>query len=527
MAETLQVARLPIGFNGFNGSNNLSQMDIGELADATNISYEQNLIQKEAGAAKFNATTLESGADIISGIYWEPTASAAYDVVYVNGKLLRDTNTDGTFITTLKTGLSTSATTGQFVEAGNESATDNRKLFFMNGVNNVEYVDGTGVTTTALTTAAADWSGSNWPITGAVHEDRLWLAGNANDPHRVYYSSVTNHAEFVTGAGTISVFPGEGGRIRNVTSFKGYLIVFKEKAIFYINTTDPTEANWKVGRISRNVGVFNPLAVDIVDDDVFFIDQTGLLRALSTMTEYGSYATRNLFDHHDMNHWVQSNISYADLPVARLLYYPTRRELHAALPIGGSTSNNIRVVLDLTEGRLRYRLIDRDDVYSMWLRNESSVPGMAFGDGSGFVYELDQENRTKDGAYTSRLETAPTDFSDQDPSFGTRNKHAHYLELEFEAASAGTMDVDVIWDSTVYQTVTFNLEPAGAALGSFVLGTDALGASGTLKNYRKRIVGQGRRISFAFKHNGDNQNFKLASAFFGFKLADHRLQHGE
>ena len=90
MAETLQVAHIPIGMDGFNGSINLSQMSIGELSDATNISYSQNLIQKEDGALKLNASELESGADIISGVYWEPTAAAQYDIIYVNKKLKKD-----------------------------------------------------------------------------------------------------------------------------------------------------------------------------------------------------------------------------------------------------------------------------------------------------------------------------------------------------------------------------------------------------------------------------------------------------
>ena len=527
MAETLQVAHIPIGLDGFNGSNNLSQMQITELSDATNISYEQNLIQKEAGALKLNSSVQESGADIIAGIYWEPTAAAQYDVIYVSGKLKRDTAGDGSFSTTLRTGM-TAQTIGQFIEAGNESGTDNRKLFFVDGVNSVEYVDGTGATTTALDNASPDWTGTNQPITGAVHEDRLWLAGNANDPHRVYYSQIDNHADFTSStSGQLTVFPGEAGAIKGIVSFKGFLIVFKQYGVYYINTTDAVLANWKVGRVSRHIGCLSPMAMDVVDDDILFIDQVGMLRALSTLNEFGSFGTKTLSDEHDMNRWIQSHISYAYIHLARLHYFPGKREVHAAIPINAATANNIRIIMDFSEGRMRYRLVDRDDCYSMWERRPSAVPEMAFGDGSGYVYRLYQETRTKDGAYVARFETAPTDFSDQDPQFGTRNKHGHYLEMSFEAASAGVLNVDIIWDNVVYQTVEFTLEGIGAALGSFELGVSKLSGSSSLKNIRKRIVGQGRRFALAGKHTGDEQNFKLAEAFLGFKMADHRIQRGE
>ena len=532
MAEQLEVARIPVGIQGFNGSSNLSQMDVGELFDATNISYDQNLIQKEAGAEKHNASALESGADIIAGHYWVPTTAAEYDVVYVNGKLLRDTAGDGTFSTTLRSGMSTNPVTGQFIDGGKESASDNKKLFFVNGEDSVEYVDGTGATTTALTNAAADWTGTNQPITGDIHEDRLWLAGNLNDPHRVYYSLVSDHADFVTAdAGSISVYPGEGCRINRIVSFKGFLIVFKECGVYYIDTRDALIGNWKVGRVSRNIGTLSPASVDIVDDDIWFIDQIGLIRTVSTLNEFGSIATNNIFDMHEMTHWVQSKVTYANLNKARLMYYPARREVHAAYPVETSTTNNTRVVVDLSDLQtghgIRFRLIDRDDVYSMWLRTVSSVPGYGFGDGSGFVYKGDQSARTKDGPYSARFATAPTDFADQNPSLGTINKHGHYLELVIEQGSGGTLSVDIFWDNTLYDSVNFDIDDAGATLGTFVIGTDVLSNTGSLKNIRRRITGQGRVFSMIGRHSSDSQNFKLAEAYIGIKMADHRIQRGE
>ncbi|MFQ5459389.1 MAG: hypothetical protein ACE5EL_01205, partial [Anaerolineae bacterium] len=176
-----------------------------------------------SGTSSSGSTATGGAPKVTALIDWWPTETTQRIVVATaDGKLFKDSGDD--FGTSLKTGLGTNKVS-VLVAAGAEASGNNRKLFHFNGNDVVQVLSADGVATTDLTTPPTDWSGGNQPRSGTIHKNRLWGWGNANDPHRVYYSLAADHEDFTTSdAGSISVYPGEGQYIIAGISFRGYIL---------------------------------------------------------------------------------------------------------------------------------------------------------------------------------------------------------------------------------------------------------------------------------------------------------------
>lgn len=528
MAYVGHVVEIPIGQGGLTGTKNQSLITPDQLIVATNVAYDTGTIKKEGGATKYNSTAISGTPDVIGGYDWWPdTATQRMVVVTSAGTILKDSG-GGTFSTTLASGLTVSDTVPMFVEGGKEAAANNRKLFIFTGQNQVKVLSGDGATAASIAIPPADWT-SNFPTTGTNHEGRLWAAGNSNDPHRVYYSTATNHEDLTgAGSGSISVYPGEGEKIVSILSFKGLLVCWKfPVGIYYIDTTDPTIANWKVKKLSTGTGGVSPLGYVIADDDVLFMDASGNFQLLSTVTEFGDVSSSNLSQRAQMNTFVRDNINFTGLNKCRAAYYGFKREAHFALFGSSATTNNRRIVIDLNGQVPRFRFSDRDTNHTIWLRKDTdNVPKLLMGSSGGFVYKLDQVTTAKDGlGYNSTFQSSHTDFSHVDPVLATKQKQGQFLELVVEPTGNWNLAVDIYWDNTYSQTVYFNMGTSGAALGSFTLGTDTLGGDAVL-NRKQRISGGGRRFSMSCSNSGANENFSVARFYLHFVVGDERNAAG-
>lgn len=516
------IAEIPLGYDGLTGSKNLAQVRPSQLLMAENITYEAGSTQKEGGATKYNTTAITGAPTILGGWDWFPTTGAQRMVVYTSdGKLYKDAGS-GAFATTLATGLA-SGVVPVFVEGGAEALASNRKLFCFNGAGAVQVLSGDGVTTAALATPPADWSGSNQPISGCVHEGRLWGALG----HRVYFSMTTNHEDFTgTGSGQIAVYPGESERIVQISSFKGLLLVWKyPQGVYAIDTSSTTITNWRVVRVSSAIGGVSPLGACMIDDDILFLDQGGNVQLLSGLHDFDQFGTKNLTYVHDMAPFIRSNVAFNRLDKARVVFYAHKREAHIALTSASQTVNTARLVVDFNRADVpRFRWSPRDVCEALWLRKDVNNTQKLFcGDNIGFVWHLDQATRSKDGlGYTGQLQTAWMDLSFVDPSLAVKRKTAQFLEIVVEPKGNWSINVEILWDGKSYGTQAFNMGVTGAALGSFILDQDQLGAE-AVTTRKRRMVGSGRRCSFIFKNSGAGEDFSLARAFFGFTVNDERL----
>jgi len=523
LANNTLIAEIPLGLTGLNGSKNMSQVPITSLISAENISYANGTIEKEGGATKYNSTTVSGSPSILGGHDWNHDGGTQRMVIFGdNGRLLKDTG-GGDFTVTLATGLTTTDVIPVFVEGGKEVAANNRKLFTYTGANAIQSLSADGATTASVASGfTTDWSGSNNPTFGVMHENILWGGGNANDPNRMYYSTATDHE---VGDGSIAVYPGDDEKLVGGVSYKGGLICFKyPRGIYLIDTSDSTVANWRVKLLNDEIGVAGVRAYARVENDVLFMDSSGDIRLLSSTDEFGDIGTESLSDKQDMGPWIRENVDMAQSDQFIMTYYPTKREAHLACTEIGSTTNNLRIVMDFNvPGTVKFRTSKRDTPVSMWTRQVSRVPQLVHGTSSGFVYTMDTSAFTKDSAgYAAEFQTPHTDLSYIDPKLSTKRKNMKFLELVTEPLGNWDLSVDVYLDGEFSQTVDFNMGSAGAILGSFALDTDRLGGN-SINNRKRRIVGSGRRVSFVARNSGDGQGFSAARLFLHYNIGNERL----
>lgn len=638
------IVELPIGTDGFTGTKNLSQTQPTQLIQATGIDYAEGSMRKEGGSTKYNSSVITGTPKILSGYDWNPSASVQRMIVYTSaGKLLKDTG-GGDFTVELKASLNTSAF-GMFTEAGKEQASNNRKLFFLNGVNPVQVLSGDSATTTdigatgvtaptaptvalagagagnldtgvvytykitfinangeteagtisaditptggdgqvsltaipvsphssvtsrkiyrtdgggstykLLTTVSdnttttftdniadgslgatapatnsagtqpSDWSGTNQPTVGANHEGRFWGAGNANDPHRFYYSTTSDHEDIT---GSIPIHAGEGEKIVAAASFKGFLIIWKfPLGVYAIDTTAVAEADWKVVRLNMSTGGVSSLCAVPVDDDILFLDNSGNFQLLSAVQEFGDVSARNLSKTSDMDVWVRDNLDLSKLNKCQAIWYPKKRQARFALTQTGSSNNDIQVIVDFNRPNFqRFHFSVQNECVSIWTRKESDNTFLPIvGDAVGFIRKLDQAARTKDTntGYEGKFQTTHDDFGWFDKSLAVKRKRGQFLELVVEPKGSHNVDVDVIWDGSYEDTYQFDMGEVGVGLGVFVLNTDVLGGA-DIVNRKKRITGSGKRFSIICKNDTNAQDFNISKFLLYMTPADERI----
>ncbi len=380
--------------------------------------------------------------------------------------------------------------------------------------------------TNTATTQPIDWSSTNQPSVGAIHEGRLWGAGNANDAHRIYYSDDENHEDFLdTGSGQMPIYAGEGQKVVKIVSFKGFLIVWKyPRGIYAVDTTSVTVADWKVKRLNTGTSGINSMSAIIGDDDIIFIDANGQFQFLSTVHDFGDVTNKNLSKIADLNKWMRDNINFSRLDKCQAVWYPKKREARFAMSKAGSTINDIQIIIDFNRADLpRFRFSDQNTCESLWLRLEADNTFRPLcGDDAGFVWKLDDDTRSKDGeAFEGLLQTPHDDFGWKEPLLVSKRKNGQFLELVVEPKGNWDTNVDVYWDDEFEDTYKFNMGITGATLGSFKLGVDALAGDSVL-NTKRRITGSGKRFSLIASNAGIGEDFSISKFLLYFTVGDEK-----
>lgn len=525
MSFTGVVAELIVGYDGLTGSKNLSQVLPSQLLRATNVTYENGPMQKEPGATKYNSTPISGSPSVIGGWDWWPTTALQRMIVVTSaGNVLKDTG-GGTFGTTLASGLTLTDVVPVFVQGGKEVAANSRKLFLFSEKNQVKVLVADGVTMASISAPPADWT-ANFPVGGFIHEGSLWGYGNDNDPHRLYKSLSTNHEDFTTTPFSVAIYPGEGQRIAWAISYKGLIVVAKyPRGIYYVDTTDPSSANWKVLRLTDAVGSPGVLSYALIENDIVFVESSATIGQASAVIEFGSLGGSNLSQRAEMYGFIQDNFNLSRLKFIRGAYSPARRQVHFAWARTGGAVNDARLVIDFMRLDLpRFRFSDRDICESLWLRlDNNNIHRLVSGDNAGTVWLMENEVRSKAGGYLGEFQVPHTDFSQLDTKYGTLRKEGKFLEIVAEPKGNWNITADIIWDGKLKQTVQFNMGVSGAVLGTFIIGTDALGSDQVL-NRKRRIMGGGRRFSVSFKNGGDGQDFSIARAYLHFQVGSEALK---
>lgn len=549
-------ANVELAKYGLVGTRNLASVPVTALLQARNISLDTGAITRAGGSRAYNSGIAESFLEMeesldlilqeddssfivleesggeplpagITGVWdWFPTTDAQRLIAGLNnGEIWRDADEDGVF-ELAKTGLDPDAIY-VFAEGGAEEIGNNRKLFVATGFDAVQVFDGDTLTTRDIgANAPVDWTVGSQPRSVFFHNGRMWGVLE----HLLYGSTVTDHEDFTnTGSVIIPVQTGEGAYLQGGISFKGRLFVFKwPTGIYWLDDSSSTQANWAMKRLTRSTGLASPNAMCQVDDDVLFVSEIGHIHMLSGIQDFGDVQNSDLSALNELTSYIRDNVDTSKTALERVwgIYYPEKKQARFAMRSLGATQNDIVFVVDMNhKDTPRIHIDDKDEVNALSIRqDENRVSRPMSGDSDGIVWLLDQdhtsifageeEDHVHINSYSSEFQIPHTDFAWFHEKLGAVRKNYAYLEAVMQPTGNFTLSFDVIYDGVLKDVITMNTGESGAALGSFVIGQDALGGDNLL-NTRKRLRGSSRRLSLVGRQSGNDEKFTLSQLTVG------------
>lgn len=379
--------------------------------------------------------------------------------------------------TSITTGLGAALTNRpKFVQGGQEAGAQPAKLFLFTGLEVVRVLEGEA-TFGNISTPPTDWSGTNQPVGGIVHRGRLVGYGNANSPHRLYFSLATDHEDFTT-AGTfqLGIFSNIGQRIFNTAVHNGVLFIWKwPEGLFYLDDTDLTETNWSVRVVSAALGCApSPHAVLPMDDDVLFCDASGHFHILSAVNTLGGVRASDLTRALGLQNWTRGNINTHALATMQSSWDPVAKIAYFAMPDNGDEGGRASLLLKFdfglvpSGGPVRFSYTNAiNGTYALARMREQYIgdPGLLVASEAAvatfpLIYFLDPTGATGDVTGTGYVMTFTlpvNDLSDLDPSLRAKQKIFDGVELLFDSLhTAGTVYLDMYVDGTLRETVTIS-----------------------------------------------------------------------
>ena len=519
---------MPIGIDGWSGNKNQTQIKPTQLIQAQDITYEYGTIGKEGGCALYSSPAIVGAPAIRAGISFRYLPNVQAITVFCDdGKVYRGSGASFTII--IRSGLNAPIMAPQFVTGGKETQAAWEKLFLFSDTNMPQVLIANLPTMADIANPAADWSIFK-PVCGCIHNNRMWAGAG----HFAYYSDPSDHENFTTGGptvtGQIAVYPGVGDQIVHLESFKGMLLVIKKPyGIFLVDTSNPDITQWVVGKVSEKVGAAGPGCVVPTDNDVLVMDPAGSINQISAVTQelpIGTFAASSITFAATMDPFIRDNFNFAKLHTVQSVYYPIKREVHFCVPRTGSNLPNARFVVDYNRPDIaRFRWSIRDICPAIWPYVDSDqVSRLMIGDTTGNIWRLDLPQRSKGtSGYYSVFQTGHEDFSAMfigAPSvqkLAGANKNFQFLELVSDPRGNWNLSVDVFLDTEFQQTVQFNMGVTGVPLDVFTLDRDPL-AGDALRRKRKRITGEGRRISLAGYTSDRGQDFSVEKFLVEFTV---------
>lgn len=374
--------------------------------------------------------------------------------------------------------------------------------------------DGTGTHTIYRATRPADWVAGK-PSWAFTHFGRMYAGGNTNRPDGVYASVLNYHGDFInTGTLFFLVYPGEGERIVGGLSWRNKAYIFKyPKGIYVLDDSsfDVTEWGWR--RVSKYVGCVGPNAMLEADDEVYFVSPDGYIHALSAVQESGDVMSSAILPM-ELGPYIRENVNFSRLARVSSAYYAKKRKICFGFSGPSSSVNDVMIGLDIHRGEVQPFVSQRDECQSLAIYRDSSSEqnNLLAGNSTGYVYQLDTEARSKDGAgYMSRFETKDIDLYPQ----GSRNGNLRELEVTFVPTGNWNIDLKVYLDGDLGDPLTLSMVGTGGILGSFVFDTDVLGTE-VLQNARGRLYGDARRVRIAGENANPDETFSLTNLAIKF-----------
>lgn len=167
-----------------------------------------------------------------------------------------------------------------------------------------------------------------------VYKNRLFLAGFSATPSNVWFSEVGEPEAFRT-TNNFEVRTNDSDVISAMKAYATRLYLFKQGSIHTLYGDNP--ANYYLQEVTLNYGALNNQCVVVYEDFLLFLDRKGVMLYQGSKPECISDKVQPYFDR--MNYDVA-------LRTACMVHDKLRNQVICAIPVDGSTSNNIMMVFD-------------------------------------------------------------------------------------------------------------------------------------------------------------------------------------
>ena len=110
-----------------------------------------------------------------------------------------------------------------------------------------------------------------------VYKDSLFIAGDPDNPSRLYYSGGGDQINNFTiggGGGLIDISKNDGQSITGLKIFKDSILVFKSDSIYQFSFT--SSGLPQVIQVTNSIGAIAPRSIVAVENDVFFLSRRGV-----------------------------------------------------------------------------------------------------------------------------------------------------------------------------------------------------------------------------------------------------------
>lgn len=475
------------------------------LLDADNCIYEfDGGPHKAPGTSRLNATVLESGA-VIKGLFdaWftgTGGSSTQHRVAHVGTKIVED-DADGAFAD-LFTGLENDKVPSygmleDILVMASDSNTDVPKSW-----------DGT---------TAQNLAGSppNFAFV-EPHQNKMWGAGDASNPSRLYYSVSFDPEDWIGGgSGTIDIDPNDGDSITGIISHKNELWVFKgpyKGSIHRITGVAPTGSDPFARQIFiKGIGAVGHNTLFRFGNDIGFMWSDGTIHSLAATDAFGDFNEAALS--RPISIYLRQHLNFNRLKHAYAVNWPDFGFVLFSVPIDSSQQNNQILMMDYRFEGVRWAPWPSFGLVGGALASVvdsgSSNRQIVMGGGTdGWVRKLGQPGRSIDGLTSiSYKVTTPHLTYGQ----AIQLKVISGGSIGIQPKNAGNLTFGWTRDGDAQQTQTVT-QGGGVLLDTFLLDTDILGGGRFVDRFFElEDGGEFRSVSLEVTNNALGEDVEIHS----------------
>ena len=369
------------------------------------------------------------------------------------------------------------------------------------------------------------------------YKERIFCAGNATNPMRLYFSKATEPEVFPS-TNYIDVGTGDGLPIKALAVYSNSIVVHKNDGkgqgtiylLYLPDSTDVSDAsNWYLFKAPAAFGAVSHKAQAFFSNLLGYINRYGFY-AFSGQDIAASAADSSVGKFLTDSHTFKIEPDVFDINESLIegcaaIQY--KNKIWLAVPKGStSTANNYVYQYDFVRASSESRQIGAWGRFDSLNINDFTVhDGELYGGSSledGFVYKLDTGTSDNGSAIDSYYKTAEISGL---PEHRDHTKVWRYVFLTVDTPGNWNMSMNYIVDARNESgtLVSVNLDDQGNDWGSMVWGSDIWG--GELTRDRKRIIlknAVSKTIQLKFSTNTADQYWKVHEIQFVYNLRSRR-----